>query len=373
MVRSPLDGQLTAPAEVRFARATAADDAAIRRLLRENPLRGKVSLTFEREPDYFRGTQLAGAEDETMVAYAGSRLVGLGRCVTRPCWVNGAVERVGYFGELRLDPAARGRATLARQGYACFRDLQRSAPAAHCFTSIAEDNVRARRLLERGLPGWPHYEFLTAFTTVLLATVRRRSRDQSASAAPEAGEVADFLNTEGARTHLATAWTAARVRSLAAHGLRLEDFHVRRAEDRIVAVAALWDQRSFRQTVIRGYAGALGWLRPALNGLGRVLRWPLLPAPGSVLAQAFVSPLAVHPEHTAVLPGLLADLGDAAARSGLTHLTLGFPADDPRLAVVRGAFPVRTYSTRLYSVSWPDEAAPPPFDRRPFAPDLAFL
>ena len=37
-------------ARIRFALATERDDAAIRHLLRANPMRGKVSLTFEREP-----------------------------------------------------------------------------------------------------------------------------------------------------------------------------------------------------------------------------------------------------------------------------------------------------------------------------------
>ena len=46
----------------RFAVATRDDDAAIRRLLRENPMRGAVSVGFEREPDYFRGGEIAGGE-----------------------------------------------------------------------------------------------------------------------------------------------------------------------------------------------------------------------------------------------------------------------------------------------------------------------
>ena len=34
---------------MRFARATPDDDAAIRRLLRDNPLSGSISLSFERD------------------------------------------------------------------------------------------------------------------------------------------------------------------------------------------------------------------------------------------------------------------------------------------------------------------------------------
>ena len=140
----------------RFAVATEADDAAIRRLLRDNPMRGAVSVTFEREPDYFRGANIAGGEDQTIVAFDDGRLVCMGRCTRRECWVNGAARRAGYLGELRLDASARGRFGILRDGYRFFHESQRDAPASLYFTSIAADNARARRLLEtgaRGLPG----------------------------------------------------------------------------------------------------------------------------------------------------------------------------------------------------------------------------
>ena len=121
----------------RFASATEADDAAIRRLLRDNPMRGAVSVTFEREPDYFRGANVAGGEDQTIVAFDDGRLVCMGRCTQRECWVNGTARRVGYLGELRLDAAARGRFGILRDGYGFFHELQRDGPAALYFTSIA--------------------------------------------------------------------------------------------------------------------------------------------------------------------------------------------------------------------------------------------
>src|SRR5882757_5465832 len=48
-------GELRRAAATRFAVATEADESAIRRLLRENPMHGDVSVAFEREPNYFRG------------------------------------------------------------------------------------------------------------------------------------------------------------------------------------------------------------------------------------------------------------------------------------------------------------------------------
>src|SRR5436190_4236002 len=143
MLRTIAENGLTRT--TRFAVANEADEAGIRRLLRENSMRGAVSVTFEREPDYFRGTGLGGGVDQTIVAYEENRLACMGRCTRRQCWVNGRARTVGYLAELRLDARARRRFNIVRDGYQFFR--QQSGEELF-FTSIASDNARARRLLE---------------------------------------------------------------------------------------------------------------------------------------------------------------------------------------------------------------------------------
>ena len=123
---------------VRFAVASEADEAGIRRLLRENPMRGAVSVSFEREPDYFHGADLAGGVDQTIVAYEDNHIVCMGRCTQRECWVDGRTTRVGYLAELRLDSAARRRFAIVRDGYNFFRELQ--SDALH-FTKIGRAHV----------------------------------------------------------------------------------------------------------------------------------------------------------------------------------------------------------------------------------------
>jgi hypothetical protein len=401
MVGAAADGQLSAAApsardrsRVRFAVATPTDDAALRHLLSENPMRGAISLSFEREPSYFAGASLAGAEDITIIAREREhdRLVCMGRCVTRAAWINGVPRRVAYLGELRLDASAQGRFDILRGGYRFFHELQQHAPADITFTSIAADNVRARRLLERGLPGLPRYEFLTEFVTLLIQVGRvipnapsqrdrqppeRRVKDNAPYPDPASlPELVDALNTHAQRHHFAAVWTEDRLASLARHGVSADDFVLLRgADNRIVAAGALWDQRTFRQTVIRGYSPALAWTRPAINFAARVFGTPRLPAPGSVLAHAFVSPLALDsgahsPE---LLPNLIPALAQRATQRGLEYLTLGFCAHDPRLALLRSRFHCRVYVSRFYRVVWPDETAPLQLDSRPILPEIAFL
>src|SRR5256885_429240 len=109
--------------QFRFALAREEDDAGIRRLLRENPMQGAISLSFEREPNYFKGSSIPGTEDLTMLAFEEDNIVCMGRCCIRERFLNGRPRRVGYLSELRLDRPLHGRADLIRRGYQFFEEI----------------------------------------------------------------------------------------------------------------------------------------------------------------------------------------------------------------------------------------------------------
>ncbi len=357
------------PGRIQFRVATADDDAAIRRLLRENPMPGEITLSFEREPDYFLGAKAGTADDRTIVAFENGRLICLGRCSVRPRFVNGEVRRVGYLSDLRLDAAAQGRFDVLRRGYQFFHELQGDNPADFYFTSIAADNARSIRFLERGLPGMPAYDWLADFVTLLVpvprGAVMRRRRAHSARARLEANrcdcvsgtersgaEIVACLNAQAKQHPLAAAWTASDLQSFRKLGLTPADFRLVLEGTKVVAAAALWDQRGFKQTVIRGYSPKLALSRRYLNFAAALFGTPGLPALGSTLAHGFLSPLAVDAARGELLLALVEQaLADAADR-GLDFITIGFASDDPRLALLRSHFRCREYRSRLYQVSW---------------------
>ena len=357
-----------------FRVAEKSDDAEIRRLLRETPMTGAVRVGFEREPDYFAGENAAGGEDATIVAVENERLVCMGRCMTRECWVDGRATRTGYLAELRLDAAARGRFGILRAGYGFFHALQRDAPADIYFTSIAADNERARRLLERGARGLPRYEFLAELDTLLVAVPRRprATKLRVESATPERiPDLLRVLNGHGRRHQLAAVWTAENLRALEVQGLPLERFLLALDGGEVVACGALWDRRAVRQTVIHGYARMLAIARPFVNAAGRILGTPRLPRAGSVLAHAFLSPLALAVGAEVLLPDFIKAFFPPAARLGLEFLTLALPATDARLPALRRRFSTRTWRSRLYRVDWPEQPAMKL--EGAFLPDVALL
>jgi hypothetical protein len=289
--------------------------------------------------------------------------------------VNGQPRRVGYLGGLRLDSRATGRFDILRRGYEFFRELQADRPADFYFTSIAADNFPARKFLERGLPGMPAYEFIGEFVTVLLPMESWTSvHSEPESNALNFSELFDCLDKYGRDYQFAPRWSLGELSALQSINLKADDFQVMRNSGRISACAALWDQRAFKQTVIRGYSPWLAMARPAVNFAARIIAKPRLPAVGSVLAHAFVSHLAVEPENPDALIALVAKLGMFAAERAIEFLTLGFAVNDPRLTLLRRKFNCREYHSRIYVVRWPKlGGSASELDGRCLGPEVALL
>src|SRR5690242_6534973 len=124
---------------VRFDVANRVGEAEIRRLLRETPMPGQISISLEREPNYFADAEIPAEIKQTILAGEGAQLRRAGSCSIRDRFVNGQSRRGGCLGGMRLDARHAGRFDILRRGYEFFRELQADKPAEFYFTSIAAD------------------------------------------------------------------------------------------------------------------------------------------------------------------------------------------------------------------------------------------
>ena len=334
------------------------DDPGLRELLRRRAMGGLIRLTLEREPCVWHAAAVEGERHHTVVARerATGKIVGLGSRAVRQVWVDGERARLGYLAQLRLAPELRAGRRLLAAGYrSCDRE-RREDELPYDLTSIVADNVAARRLLERGLPGLPRYHRLCRLVTLTLPTRRRRL---GSGVVRQAGEdqlpaIVQCLERNLSRYQYAPAWTEADLRSTSrSRGLKARDFLVVSdpADDgQVAGCAAIWDQRSFKQVVVRDYAPALRRFRPLLNLMLVVAGRPRLPPPGSSLDLAYLSHLAVDGDRPEVAVELIRAARHQAACRGLDYLALSLAESHPLLPAVRRAFPARELSSVLYLV-----------------------
>ncbi len=340
------------------------DDPEIRRLLRENPMEGAIRLSLEREPDAFQALAVEGDSHVTVVARApgGGRIVGLGTRSVANAFVNGEPCRLGYLSQLRVDREARGKRRLLAAGYAALRETRGADEAPFDITAIVADNDIARRLLGATLPGLPRYRELSGFVTLVLPVLRPSLRPSSVrieSGAPERmAEVAACLERNRRRYQAAPFFSAAELQSPdRSRGLAPKDFQLAVGTDGVLlGCLALWDQRGFKQAVVRGYAPRLARWRPWINRLSRLLGTPRLPEPGEALAHAYLSHVAVDEDDPEVFQALLEAAYAEAKTRGLAYVILGFAAGHPWLPWLERRFRPRRYESVLYAVDWGDGA-----------------
>ena len=341
-----------------FRLATENDDALIRTLLRGNPMPTWVDMAIEREPSFFAGKDLVG-HDWAVIAEDEGDVVGMYTASVLPAHVDRRPERLGYLGGLRVNAGYRRRIRYLRDGYASIRKL---APVTGTvpwwFTVVAAENKTARRLLESGVAGLPRYHFQGDYVTFAVATSRGRRKNLWRKAtADDIAHIVAFYNDYAARFQCSPVLTEDVVRRIG-----VEQFFL--YENR--GIAALWDQRSFKQIVARRYRAPLGVLRPAYNVYAALLRQIPLPREGGALDQTSIAFLALNDEEQANAGALLQDL---LSHCKTRAASIGLHATHPLVPVIKKMKPLQ-YPARVYAVCF--EGGPPP-NGRPVQPEAALL
>ncbi len=364
-----------------FEPASLADDQALRRLVASEPVPGAITVSYTREPDYFAGCGTMGPFSQVFVGrHRPTGAVGAVACrAVRRLFVNGEAREIGYLGQLRVASAFQGRALL-RQGFRALEPLINDGRVPGYVTTIIEQNRQAMALLvDRPRPGLPRYrEVARLETLVFAARALRRAPPEGCTletaATANLGAIVGFLNREGRRRQFALVHDVADFApgSPATRDLALEDLFVARRGAAIVGVLGLWDQSSYKQSVVRGYAGALGRWRHAVNLMAPLAGWPRLPAPGARVRHAYASFAAIENDDAEVFSWLLRLALARARQRGQDHVLLGLDDRDPLIQAARRLRPV-VYASRVYTVSWDDGAFHASLDRRPTRLEVATL
>lgn len=355
-----------------FKLADHADDASIRRLLRENPMGEEIGLSLEREPSYFDYAGVDGPFHQAIICKEPDedRLVGMASRSVRPYYWNGSVQQTGYLGQLRFAVPHR-RFYPLQQGFRYLRKLHDDRRTPFYLTSIMEDNIPAHRVLTSGVSGLPCYREYCRFTTHTIPALRRRSsgnlhsdiRVESGSVA-RIPELLDFLHETNKKLQFAPVWDADTLfNPMLTPGLSIEDFILAIENDRIVGCVALWDQRGFKQAVIRFYSKNLARWRPIINFAAALRGGPKLPAVNTILPHCYLSHLGIGDQRSEVLRILLDSALHKARMGKVPLVTVGFAAHHPLNTLLERSYTTFKSFSRIFLVFWDDQ------DRSPHVAD----
>ena len=344
---------------MRLLLADRSHDAALRKLMRESSMPGRIRLAFAREPDFFHGLDVLGKRNQSVIATDRHGVIqGMGCRSIRPVFVHGEPTNLGYLSGLRIAPESRHGSILAR-GYAFLRELHADGAAPAYLTTIVAGNRPVEDLLTSGRAGLPAYLPFGRFVTCAICRGQRKRRRTSTSSFRvqratdfHVDDLMQFLRTEGRGRQFFPVLAASDLGSPYLRGLQHDNFYVATAQGRLLGAVAVWDQSDFKQTVVTGYSTGLGIIRPLLSRLMTAAGFHPLPPPGAALRTRYLSFVRVVRDDPAILSALLEAIY-ADQPGSVEFLVLGFHERDPLQACVRQFLAIR-YASTLYLACWED-------------------
>jgi hypothetical protein len=360
-----------------FRCATAADDNELRAMLRANDMDSWVNLAFEREPSFFTGENLMGTSTAVIALDEAAQQtpIGMYTCSLLPVHINGQAAFAGYLGGLRVNQQYRRRIRILKDGFASIPRLISYQRTMSCwFTSVGHENSKARRILETGLKNMPSYQLVGSMETLAFSTRLGKHKGLLQQATiHDVPALSSFFNRQASAFQFSPLLSEAWLLSLnGQHGLELEDFWLLRDGNELSGCLAIWDQRKFKQTVVRSYRFPLNKLRGAYNLLAGMRGKIRLPVPGEKLEQVFISFFALSKRAQSMAVDVISEALLHASKKNAAIGTLGLSDRNPLTSVLQAALHPDSYRTRLETVIWPD-ANQPELDNRPAQPEVAVL
>jgi hypothetical protein len=346
--------------QFQFTLAQSQDDAELRSFLANNPVPGNMEVTFEREPDFFAGSEIRGELNQTIAVrdLRRNKIVGIASRSIAKAFVNGEPTELGYLSDLRLSPDYRRGSLLAR-GYRFLSQLHADGRALLYTTAIFAENAHALATLTAGRAGLPAYHPMGCLHCRGI-NITRVKRPIEARCHIERGSLAllpqivECLNRNNARKQFAPLHTCEDfLLGRRWRDFNVSDFYVATRGSRVIGVIGQWNQRRFKQTRVIRYSGPLRWLAPMAKLTHPILKGRRFPEVGEELRSFYVSFVAVDDDDVSVFRALLRTLyRDAVAGDAMFALT-SFHQEDT-LGAPLEEYSLTPFCARIYCVCYSD-------------------
>jgi hypothetical protein len=296
--------------------ATREDDRALCEIFKSITMESDLELAVERDPDFFALYDLQDVKQLTYVVERRDELLGLGSYLGREGWLAGARVPVGYAGDLRFQPGARGGFVLGRHFGATFREACRAFGCEAMLTVVIASNELARRALVERHPRFRDKPFYRPWHTFDILSVhfttrgRPRPTDLVVRRATDGdlGAIGALLERDHRARPFGYVLDEGKLRDRLARwpGLVVESFYV--AHDRagrLRGTAAVWDAAPVKRFRAIAYRGRMRFLRLGLNLVAPFVGATPLPRPDELFRYLYLTHVSIPDEDPSVMAALL--------------------------------------------------------------------
>jgi hypothetical protein len=338
---------------------------------------GNITLSFQREPSFLLAEQAGSIASQVMVCKDRTKdqIVGMGSRSIRNVYIDGKPAQAGYLSMLRGVPEARGNIALPR-GYRYLHTLHADGAVPYYFTTILDDNTGAKNLLTSARGGLPVYKPLAQLITYLIPLRRNRQRKSATNPVSRVDQhqlpqAVAFLQQWNSQYQFAPVYTLEDIlgQSKLLPAFCWENFYIYQEHGELCGTLGVWDQQSFKQTVVTAYSRKMQFIRPFYNLYALITGNPGLPPTGSETKLLYASFLSGNEK---AFEALLNQVRKDWSGKGYDYLSVGVCVDNP-LSSIASRYATQRISSTAYVVYWQDDNVTLPKVDRPVHVEIATL
>ena len=331
--------------QMKIRQATPVDNEKLLELSRETPMLGSLVINVDRSPDYFCLARLQGENCKIFIAEKNDEILGMIGCSFREITLFGKLTPIAYIGGIKIRESAKSGLTVFRL-MKKMKDYLLESKIKFAVILILNDNKAMTNLLS-GRAGIPAFHLLAKYhITYIIPLYSLKSTGNYTireSKPSDLEEIVNLFSQFYKDVELSPKWTPGFFTRLLEQSpnYNYSSILIALKNGNIVAALSLWDQSSFKQTVIERYSR---WFK----GL-RFLTTPLhlLPRVGEPLSEICLR----HAVYAEGYEPAVKDLVRAAIkkhRKEYRFFRAGFQDGDPLNNSTKG-FPKMKIGLNLYA------------------------
>jgi hypothetical protein len=122
----------------------------------------------------------------------------------------------------------------------------------------------------------------------------------------------------------------------------------------VIGTLGVWDQQSFKQTVVTHYSARMRLARPLYNVIAQLRSYPALPKIGDNIRFIYASLVSSTDDDPEILESLINKTCSDWSGRGHDYLLLGF-SEENKLSTVSHRLASRALSSKIYLVHWQED------------------
>ncbi len=337
--------------------ASQKDSAALLQLINETPQEGSVQLNFERQPNFFHGTQVTTSDPEVwlMEDKEKNKVIASFSIGKRYVYLNGEKRFTRYGNDLRIHNDYKGGRTLFR----LFKKYKELMQDEWMQTVILDENKASIETVGSGRLTLPTYHPAGQFITHMVALNKSYPKPKQAirrATEQDIELIQDFFDQHSKDKAFYPCYDFKQISSNSPYyrNLNIRDYFLYFSGDELQGVVGTWNQKSFKQTRFLAYQGGMKLLRHVNNISSKLFGGLSLPNPGELGNYISLHSILCLGNEADILKELLLAVCNEFKQSNFDALIIGFDKRDPLHRALKG-FKSHTLTSNHYLASYGDK------------------